>query len=474
MLRQHLRLTPRVLLLADLVTTAFSFLLTFPLRSLLIKIYPFGGGISFAEYLPLLIPIAVVWTILFQFQHSTLNWRYTSFKNEIGRTLKTVIWGEILLLVLLYSFRVYHLSRTFLWLFGLVNGIALLLQKYCLLLLLEYLRAKGINRRKVLIVGDGDGSRRMVDSIQKFSDWGLDIVGFLDGNGHEVGSDYKGAKILGKLEHLPEVLHNHYIDEVIFALPLSKLEQARNLLHLCATEGVQTRIVSDFYGGLIANTEVELVHGLPIITYSPSPRREFSLLVKRMMDIIFSAAALILLSPLFLLIAIAIRLSSPGPIFYRWHVVGLNKRKFVSYKFRTMVVNADEIKKKLLAMNEMKGVVFKMKNDPRVTKVGRFLRKFSLDELPQLVSVLKGDMSLVGPRPPLVTEVPEFKNWHRRKLSVKPGITCLWQCSGRNQIKDFDDWVKMDLKYIDEWSLWLDVKILLKTIPAVITGRGAS
>ncbi|UCE05020.1 MAG: sugar transferase [bacterium] len=473
MLRRHLRLTPGVPLLFDLITTVLSFLLTFPIRSLIIKIYPFGDNVLLADYFPLLFPILVIWTILFNIQKSSVELRYPSFSNEIKRIVKTVIMGEIFLFMLLYSFRFYDLSRTLIWLFGIVNFIALLVERYCLLLCLEYFRTKGINRRSVLIIGDGEHSKRLVEYIETYSDWGLDIVGFLDGNGHEVGSEFYGSKILGRLEDLPEVLHNHFIEEVIFALPLSKLEKAKNLLQLCETEGVQTRIISDFYSGLVTYTEVETVHGLPIITYSTTPRNGWDLFFKRVIDIVISGVGLIILSPLLLIISVAIKLTSPGPIFYRWHVVGLNKKKFVSYKFRTMVVNADELKKKLMAKNEMNGVVFKMKNDPRITKVGRILRKFSLDELPQLYSVFKGDMSLVGPRPPLATEVLEFKNWHRRKLSVKPGITCLWQCSGRNHIEDFDDWVKMDLQYIDHWSLWLDFKILLKTIPAVLSGRGA-
>jgi len=473
MLRRHLRLTSGVLLLIDIITTVLSFFLTFPTRTILIKIYPFGSNVSLLDYLPLLPPIIIIWLILLQMQKSALNLRYTSFWNEIKWILKTVIWGEILLFVLLYCFRGYQISRTFIWLFGVINFFSLLFERYCLLQCLEYFRSKGINRRKVLIVGDGEGSKRLVDYIQKYSDWGLDVVGFLDGNGHEVGSHYYGSTILGRLEDLPQVLHNYFIEEVIFTLPFHKLEKTKDLLSLCETEGVQTRIISDFYGGLIAKAEVETVHGLPIISYSTTPRKEWDLFFKRVIDIILSGIGLIILSPIFLIIAFAIKLNSPGPVFYRWNVVGLNKKKFISFKFRTMVNNADELKKKLLKQNEMNGAAFKMKNDPRVTKVGRILRKFSLDELPQLYSVFKGDMSLVGPRPPLATEIPEFQNWHRRKLSVKPGITCLWQCSGRSHIENFDDWVKMDLLYIDQWSLWLDIKILLKTIPAVLLGKGA-
>jgi len=410
---------------------------------------------------------------LLHLQKSPVDLRYPSFRNELKRILKTVVWGEVILFMLLYSFQVYDLSRTVIWLFGFINCFALLIEKFIFIQWLDYIRKKGENRRSVLIISDGEHSKRLVDYIQKYSDWGLDIVGFLDGNGHEVGSEFHGSKIIGRLEDLPKILHNHFIEEVIFALPLSKLEKAKHLLQLCETEGVQTRIISDFYSGLVSHTQVEMVRGLPIITYSTTPIQEWELIFKRGIDIILSSIGLLILSPLFLIISIAIKLTSPGPIFYRWHVVGLNKKKFVSYKFRTMLPNADELKKKLMAQNEMNSVVFKMKDDPRITKIGRFLRKFSLDELPQLYSVFKGDMSLVGPRPPLVTEIPDFENWHRRKLSVKPGITCLWQCSGRNHIENFDDWVKMDLQYIDHWSLWLDFKILLKTIPAVLMGRGA-
>jgi len=194
---------------------------------------------------------------------------------------------------------------------------------------------------------------------------------------------------------------------------------------------------------------------------------------KRTIDIIVSSIGLILLSPLLGLIALFVKFTSRGPIFYRWKVVGGNERPFTGYKFRSMVKDADKLKEKLLAQNEMTGAMFKMKNDPRVTPIGRFLRKFSLDELPQFWSVLKGEMSLVGPRPCLQTELPHFENWQRRKFSVKPGLTCLWQVSGRSDIKDFSKWAKMDLEYIDNWSLWLDFKILLKTIPVVLLGKGA-
>jgi exopolysaccharide biosynthesis polyprenyl glycosylphosphotransferase len=196
--------------------------------------------------------------------------------------------------------------------------------------------------------------------------------------------------------------------------------------------------------------------------------------VKRLMDVVIAAVLLVLLSPLFLAVAVLVKATSKGPVFYRWRVVGKNGRYFSSYKFRTMVDDADRLKAGLMARNEMSGPVFKMEADPRVTRCGRLLRRYSLDELPQLWSVLKGDMSLVGPRPPLQEEYERFTDWQKQKLATRPGITCLWQVSGRNRIRDFDEWVRLDLEYIKDWSLWLDVKVLFRTAIAVVTGRGAS
>ena len=201
-------------------------------------------------------------------------------------------------------------------------------------------------------------------------------------------------------------------------------------------------------------------------------RPRLRLAIKRSLDVAVAGTALVLLSPLLILIMIVVRLTSPGPMFYRWRVVGKNGVPFCGYKFRSMYRDADQRKAQLLAENEMSGPVFKMTNDPRVTPLGRFLRKFSLDELPQLWSVVKGDMSLVGPRPPLETEYAQFTPFQKLKLSVKPGITCLWQVEGRNEVKDFDEWVKLDLEYIRSWSLWLDFKILMKTLTAVVVGTG--
>ena len=194
--------------------------------------------------------------------------------------------------------------------------------------------------------------------------------------------------------------------------------------------------------------------------------------IKRIIDIIISTVLLIILLPIFICIILLVKVTSKGPLIYKWHVIGKDGKPFTGYKFRTMIINADRLKTSLLKSNEMTGPVFKMKNDPRITKVGKFLRKYSLDELPQLWSVLKGEMSLVGPRPAGPKEWSQYEEWQKRKLSVTPGMTCLWQINGRNEVHEFDEWVKLDLEYIDNWSLWLDFEIILKTIPAVLKGTG--
>jgi exopolysaccharide biosynthesis polyprenyl glycosylphosphotransferase len=240
----------------------------------------------------------------------------------------------------------------------------------------------------------------------------------------------------------------------------------------CEERGITTRVILNFFPHLISRTYLEELDGFPLLTFSTTPKNEIALFSRRLIDSAGSLVLIILLSPIFLLISLLIRIDSPGPALYRQPRYGLNGRKFTCHKFRSMQTGSDEKRKELVHFNLTNGPAFKMKNDPRVTRVGKFLRKTSLDELPQLFDVLMGDMSFVGPRPLLLEEVEKLEGWQRRRLSMKPGITGLWQVSGRNEI-DFNQWMKMDLEYIDNWSLWLDIKILLKTIPVVLSGKGA-
>ena len=243
---------------------------------------------------------------------------------------------------------------------------------------------------------------------------------------------------------------------------------------LCTEQGVIVRYPSDIFTMNLTQSKTDTFEGIPIITHTTGAMRGWQIHLKRLMDVFISSLGLLLLSPLFLLNALAVKATSPGPVFFVQERVGLSKRRFRLYKFRTMVSEAEELQAELEAFNEVSGPVFKIKDDPRITRVGRLLRKTSIDELPQLINVLKGDMSLVGPRPLPLRDYRGFdQDWQRRRFSVRPGITCLWQVNGRSDVS-FENWMKLDMSYIDSWSLWLDIQILMRTIPAVIRGSGAA
>jgi exopolysaccharide biosynthesis polyprenyl glycosylphosphotransferase len=262
------------------------------------------------------------------------------------------------------------------------------------------------------------------------------------------------------------------IDEIIFAMDSGRLAEMEEVFLRCDEEGVRTRVVVDFFPHVNSQVYLDRLGTMPLLTFSAAPHDEIRLLLKRITDVAVAAAALVLLLPLMVLIALLIRLTSPGPAIFRQQRCGLNGRRFTFYKFRSMCNNAEELKASLMHLNQ-KSTAFKIPNDPRLTPIGRFLRKFSIDEWPQLWNVLKGEMSLVGPRPAVPEEVEQYQTWQRRRLRMRPGLTCLWALAGRDGL-DFDSWMKMDMQYIDSWSLELDLKILLRTIPRVLTGWGAS
>ena len=276
------------------------------------------------------------------------------------------------------------------------------------------------------------------------------------------------------VQQLVAELHNHSVFGVILSAKHTNFEQVEYVIRACELEGVEVWLVADFFSTQISRTSLDELLGRPLLIFRTTPEASWRIVVKQVMDLVGAFLLLILAAPLFIGIALLIKFTSPGPILFRQQRSGLNGRPFTIFKFRTMVTNAEQFKHELSAMNEMTGPVFKVTNDPRITATGKFLRKWSLDELPQIFNVLRGEMSLVGPRPLPVDEVKRFENLsHRRRLSVKPGLTCLWQVKGRNQINDFREWVRLDLEYIDNWSLGLDFKILLMTIPAVLRGTGA-
>ena len=453
--------------------TVVSFIVAFTVRSQLRTIYFFGSAQTVESYYNVLIITVIIWWLYLDIQKAYTETRRLPLSHEFKLVAKTELFGTLTLFALAYVLRIELPPRGTIVLFFVINLGLLCLNRVFFYFLRHYLRIGGGLQRTILIVGSGEKAQRFVKSVTDHAEWSLDLVGFVDFEKARVGKNVMGATVLGTHAELPKILHEHAIDEVVFAVSNRLLGECTDLLALCEQEGVRAVILSDFFSGLVARAETQILYDQPVLIYTTMSHKEWQLLVKRVFDIVFASLLLLALLTNAVVHRCGHQASDRGPIFYKWNVVGLNKEKFLGYKFRTMVINADRLKEKLLEQNEMKGIAFKMSNDPRITNIGRILRKFSLDELPQLWSVLKGDMSVVGPRPPLETELKRFESWHRRKLSVKPGLTCLWQVSGRSTITDFDEWVKLDLAYIDNWSLWLDFKILLKTIPAVLSGRGA-
>jgi exopolysaccharide biosynthesis polyprenyl glycosylphosphotransferase len=461
---------------ADAVTILVSFLVAYYCRQLMEWLepsLPLGLKVSVeAPFVALMVAIATVWVILFDLQGAYSYQRFTSFATELKLVLRTVIIGCLLIVGALFLLRLGYVPRTLLLLFGLLSFLLLSLEKLLVFQIASKIRECGYNRKAVLVVGTGRQTQEFMKAIERNFSWGLDIIGFLDAGREGIGQIIFGRPILGSFSDIVSVMHAHRLDEVIITVSTSRLPEIKKVLEACEREGVQIRIISDFLGKIAKGVWADTIYNLPIISINYVSDNRNALMIKRVIDIIGSLILLILLAPVFLIVAFALKIFSPGPLFYELEVMGFNRKPFKIRKFRTMVVDADKMKQNLFDLNEMEGPVFKMHNDPRVTPFGRFLRKYSLDELPQLWNVLNGDLSLVGPRAPGPHELVNFESWHRRKLSIKPGLTCLWQVNGRNNVRKFDDWVKMDLEYIDNWSLWLDLKILLKTIPVVIRGTG--
>jgi exopolysaccharide biosynthesis polyprenyl glycosylphosphotransferase len=337
---------------------------------------------------------------------------------------------------------------------------------------LRVLRRRGRNTRNVLVVGSGPRARRVQEVIRARPDWGLRIVGFVDPEGSPVDPSV-AQEALHKLTDVPDLLRDETIDEVIVACPRSMLDCLGPVVETCATVGVPVTLLADLFGDSLPPPRVTRLGSLVALSYARVHHSPVQLRIKRAVDVALASVGLVLTAPLLALAALAIRATSPGPVLFRQERCGLNGRRFIMLKLRSMHLDAEARLEGLLAVNEMDGPVFKLREDPRVTRIGCFLRRLSIDELPQLWNVLWGEMSIVGPRPPIPPEVRKYATFDMRRLSMRPGLTCLWQVNGRNQI-GFTDWVKLDLQYIDNWSLGLDLLIVLRTLPAVLSGRGAS
>lgn len=316
-------------------------------------------------------------------------------------------------------------------------------------------------REQILLVGAPEDTARLIQQMHANREVGLQAAACVDLASASVAS-------------VVELMHQHSVRGVVLASGHAQFDRVEELVRVCELEGVEFWLVADLFKPQISRLTFDEFMGRPMLVFRTTPEMSWQAIGKQVVDFFGALFIVLLAAPLMIAVALIVKFTSPGPVLFRQQRAGLNGRPFTMFKFRTMVTNAEQLKQELAALNEMSGPVFKLTKDPRITPIGRWLRKFSVDEFPQLFNVLRGEMSLVGPRPLPVDEVARFDDVaHRRRLSVRPGLTCLWQVSGRNDVKDFRDWVRLDLEYIDNWSLWLDIKILIRTIPVVLLGSGA-
>jgi exopolysaccharide biosynthesis polyprenyl glycosylphosphotransferase len=442
------------------------------------------GTLSFAQFLGLRIKVGN----FFLFAFVLLTWhcilllcglyqsrRMSTKRSEAIDAIKATGMASICLLLAGMLFSKNIVTPAFLGIFWLLSSSSVISVRLIIRYFLSRARRHGKNMRFMLILGTNARAIQFARKIEARPDLGYRILGFVDDEwdgceefhrtGYQVCCDFSG---------LAEYLRRNVVDEVATYLPLrSFYEHASQVATLCELHGILMRFDSDIFNSHTSHVRTEdFDRGLQIAPYG-SEYEALPMVLKRLLDMVISFLLVVVLAPLFLLAAALVKLTSPGPVFFSQERLGLNKRRFLTYKFRTMIPNAERMIAQFEHLNEVSGPVFKIKNDPRLTSVGKFLRRTSIDELPQLLNVLKGDMSLVGPRPMAVRDYEGFsEDWQRRRFSVRPGITCLWQVNGRSSIS-FQQWMELDMQYIEQWSIWLDLKILVRTIPAVMRGTGA-
>ncbi len=445
-----------------------------------------GHTFTFAEFLSMrvkvgnlaiFIGVLIVWHVVLSVFGLYASRRLSSRWSEVVDITKATSVGTLLIWGAGILFHIQLVTSLFLITFWSGTTLITIGSRTLLRIFLAQTRLRGRNLRDMLIVGTNDRAVGFARKIQAQPELGYRIIGFADQlwTGLE-GFQRSGYPLVCDLRGIPEFLRRSVVDEVMIALPVRSFhDDASRIAAVCEEQGIIFRVLSNIFNLKLARSRAEEFEGTSLIThYTGGIAEGWPLLIKRVLDFLIALMVLIFLSPVLLVAALLIEITSPGPVLFVQKRVGLNKRTFSIYKFRTMVVDAEKRMKELERLNEVSGPVFKIKRDPRITPVGRFLRKTSIDELPQLLNVLKGDMSLVGPRPLPVRDYEGFnEDWQRRRFSVRPGITCLWQINGRNAIP-FEQWMELDLQYIDKWSLWLDFQILLRTIPAVIRGSGAA
>ena len=477
MLKELDRILRQSLVVFDFIIISLSFFIAYELRALLettdlnalfIEMYPMKDS------LVLLPVIGLIWVGALRFVGAYRPFRIRDFSDVMMDIIKAVFFSTIVFAALAYLFKFYYINRSFIVLLLGTAWVFTSIERIIIILISRTLRKRGYNFRQVLVVGTGPRAQTFINLVKRHPEWGLRIEGLVDDDPDIVGNQVLGYPVLGTLTDIPQLFKKYVVDEIFFVVPRSWIADIEDIILYCEQVGKKVNIAVDFFRLKFATVKQGGLHDFPFLTFQTTPDALWPLVVKRGLDIFAATIAILLLLPFGTLIALIMKITTPGgAIFFKQKRSGLNGRTFIFYKFRTMVPDAEKQLDELKKFNEMEGPVFKMDQDPRITPLGKWMRKFSVDEWPQFFHVLMGDMSIVGPRPPLPSEVDKYKPWQRRRLSMRPGLTCIWQVSGRNNIVDFDEWMRMDLEYIDSWSLWLDCKLFFKTFPVVVFAVGA-
>lgn len=469
MLKQQAGLVRRFTIIFDIVLLFVALACAYVVRK------HYGNHLQdFRHYLWILIFAIPAWYFLLDRYGLYSSMRRLAPFDLFTRLFNVHLFGGGFLAAVIFLVDKDSYSRALYVLFLLIAFVLFMAERIGVRLVLGHARTRGFNTRNLLIVGTQQRAVRFHRLVEYHVDWGLKVLGFLRIDDEPEQRFVEDHEVFGHVREVVEVCKRHPVDEVVFCIPAHSVVDVESYLRDLEEIGVTVRMVLDFYDMRKSKRELSFFHDeIPMLTFHTKSLDAQQHFLKRLLDILGAMVGLTILAALLPFVAYFIKRDSPGPIFFSQNRVGENGRIFKCWKFRSMYLDAEERKKELLAQNEMKGAIFKIKDDPRIFPFGHLLRKTSLDELPQFWNVLKGEMSLVGTRPPTPDEVAQYENWQRRRISIKPGITGMWQVSGRNEIEDFDEICRLDLKYIDEWRLWLDIKLLFKTVKVVFLREGS-
>ena len=479
MMNQDREMVRRIEAVVDVFLTAMVFVVVYAFkRSELAG--PFEGLTTAPNYYLLLMMIIIIWYVTLDFLKADYRYGAKMTFPLVMNLFKVVSISTAILVVCMYIFKFTDVSRLMIFLFYLMDLIVLILARLLIDRLIVSKRKDLYFRRQILILGSRTAAQELIDLVKDQKESTIEVVGCIEINREDVGKTVaREVKVIGTLDDLRDILLNRVIDEVLITMPLNEIKNSEWYLSFINTFGITVRIIPYWYirkfmtSHAFHSFKVDQFLSEPALVISRVQKNQDAMAIKSITDYVFALFVLIITSPLFVIVPCLIKLFSPGPVFYKQIRSGQDGRKFPLYKFRSMVVGAEEQQYTLIELNEADGPAFKIKNDPRIIPyIGKFLRKFGIDELPQFINVIRGEMSIVGPRPPTPAEVDKYELWQRRRLSMKPGITCIWQIQpGRNDIT-FSQWMDMDMDYIDHWSLRLDFALILKTIPAILLGQG--